>query len=113
MLQNWIVGVIVLLAALYSLWYALPTALRQRLGRMHPALGPGKPCSTCNSCGGCAAGAKPKDLPPSQPTQQVIKFYRATPEAADGQRLACQRLGKIGESLLMPQEVSGTGPSGS
>lgn len=76
MLQNWIMGVIVLLAALYSAWYVLPTALRQRLGRMHPALGPGKSCTTCNSCGGCAAGTKPKDLSTGLPTEQVITFHR-------------------------------------
>lgn len=78
MLQNWIVGVIVLLAALYSVWYVLPVGIRQQLGRVHRALGPGKPCSTCNSCGGCAAGAKPKSgaAPVDQPTEQVVKFYR-------------------------------------
>lgn len=80
MLQNWITGVIVVLAALYSAWYVLPTALRQRLGRVHPALGPGKPCTTCNSCGGCAAGAKPEVSPEISPaaqtTEHVIRFYR-------------------------------------
>ena len=74
--QNWLVGLIVVLAALYSLWYVLPTALRQKLGRMHPALGPGKPCATCNSCGGCAAGTQPKASAADQPKEQVIKFYR-------------------------------------
>lgn len=76
MLQNWIVGVIVLLAALYSAWYVLPPALRQRLGRVHPALGPGKPCATCNSCGGCATGAKPNGSSAGGPVEQVITFHR-------------------------------------
>lgn len=78
MLQTWIVGVIVLLAALYSAWYVLPVGLRQRLGQVHRVLGPSKPCSTCNSCGGCAAGAKPKnsDAPINQPVEQVVKFHR-------------------------------------
>jgi hypothetical protein len=76
MLQNSIVGALVLLAALYSVWYVLPKALRQQLGRVHPALGPGKPCATCNSCGGCAAGAKPKDSAADQSAEQVITFYR-------------------------------------
>lgn len=76
MLQNWIVGVIVLLAALYSLWYMLPVALRQRLGRVHAALGPGKPCSTCSGCGGCAVGAKTKGAPVNQPAERVIRFHR-------------------------------------
>ncbi len=76
MLQNWIVGLIVVLAALYSLWYMLPVALRQKLGRLHPALGPGKPCATCSGCGGCAAGAKPKATSADQPAEQVIKFHR-------------------------------------
>lgn len=76
MLQNWIVAVIVLLAALYSVWYVLPAALRQRLGRVHPVLGPGKPCATCNSCGGCAAGTKPKDASADSPAERVITFHR-------------------------------------
>ncbi len=79
MLQNWIVGVIVALAALYSIWYVLPLVLRQRLGRVHKALGPAaKSCSTCNSCGGCAAGAPGQAEQTNQPTEHVIKFHRAT-----------------------------------
>lgn len=38
MTQQWIVGVIVLAAAAYALWYWLPSGLRRRLGRIHPAL---------------------------------------------------------------------------
>lgn len=63
MWQNATVGVVVVAAAVYCIWYVLPLHLRQRLGRRHPALGPAKPCSSCSSCGGCAAG------------QQPIKFY--------------------------------------
>ena len=53
MTQKWIVGVIVLAAAAYALWYWLPSGLRRRLGRIHPALGEKRACGACNSCGGC------------------------------------------------------------
>jgi hypothetical protein len=73
--QNWIVALVVLLAASYSLWYVLPTSIRQRLGRIHHRLGPSKPCASCSSCGGCAAG-KPTplgEMPPS--SEQTIQFF--------------------------------------
>lgn len=47
--QNLAVGAIVLLAALYALWYWMPAALRKRLGRVRPALGKAPSCDdTCN-----------------------------------------------------------------
>jgi hypothetical protein len=49
MTQQWIVGVIVLAAAAYALWYWLPSGLRRRLGRIHPALGEKRACGACNS----------------------------------------------------------------
>ena len=52
MTQQWIVGVIVLAAAAYALWYWLPSGLRRRLGRIHPALGEKRACGACNACGG-------------------------------------------------------------
>jgi len=53
MTQQWIVGVIVLAAAAYALWYWLPAGLRRRLARLHPALGNTRYCGACNSCGAC------------------------------------------------------------
>ncbi|APW46236.1 hypothetical protein BLL52_2672 [Rhodoferax antarcticus ANT.BR] len=83
MLQNWIVGFLVSVAALYSLWYVLPASLRQRLGRLHSALDRSPSCSTsCATCGKCsgtdasgaAASCKP---PPAEPAQKhPITFHR-------------------------------------
>jgi hypothetical protein len=53
MAQQWTVGLIVLAAALYALWYWLPAGLRRRLGRVHPSLGEKRACGACKSCGGC------------------------------------------------------------
>jgi hypothetical protein len=73
MTQTWVVTVVVLLAAIYSVWYALPTAMRQRLGRIHTSLGPSKPCASCSNCGGCASGQSPTASPLA--ADQAIKFY--------------------------------------
>jgi hypothetical protein len=71
MTQQWIVGVIVLAAAAYALWYWLPSGVRRRLGRVHPALGEKRSCGACNTCGGCdeqsaarAGEFQPIRLPP-------------------------------------------------
>jgi hypothetical protein len=53
MTQEWTVGLIVLAAAVYALWYLLPAGLRRRLSRVHPALGEKRACGACNNCGGC------------------------------------------------------------
>lgn len=75
MSQNWVVALVVLLAAGYSLWYILPNTMRQRLGRIHHRLGPSKPCANCSSCGGCAAG-KPSSTASMPPvSEQTIAFY--------------------------------------
>jgi len=58
MLQQWMAGIIVALAAAYALWYWLPAGLRRRLGRVQKKLGEKPGCGTCSSCGGCAKGAK-------------------------------------------------------
>lgn len=73
MTQNWIVAIVVLVAAGYSLWYVLPTRMRQYLGRIHTSLGPRKPCASCSSCGGCAAGQSPKE--DSAAAEHTIHFY--------------------------------------
>jgi hypothetical protein len=51
MTQEWTVGLIVLAAAMYALWYWLPARFRQRLGRVHAALDPAPGCGACNRCG--------------------------------------------------------------
>jgi hypothetical protein len=67
--QYWIVGLIVGLAAVYSVWYVLPRAVRQRLGRLHSALGRSPSCSSaCERCGKCEGAGI--DMPQaSAPTQ--------------------------------------------
>lgn len=81
MTQNWIVGLVVFLAAAYSLWYVLPTTVRQRLGQIHHRLGPTKPCASCSNCGGCAVG-QPVPTGSSAPvSEQQIRFYRSRKKA--------------------------------
>jgi hypothetical protein len=75
MTQNWIVAAVVLLAACYSLWYVLPTSMRQRLGRIHLSLGPSKPCAICSSCGGCAAGKSASKGVAAPASEQTIQFH--------------------------------------
>ena len=74
MWQQWITGLIVALAAAYMLWRWLPSGLRKKLGRVHPAMGQSAGCGGgggggCSSCGGCSSSAAP----------------RATVHAAEGQ----------------------------
>ena len=75
--QSWIVGFLVTVAALYSLWYLLPNSLRQRLGRVNPALGRTPGCSTsCGSCGKCPSAAS-GEPPQGQPAnEQPLTFHR-------------------------------------
>ena len=58
MLQQWIVGLIVLLAAVYALWYWMPAKLRKRLAGAHPKLAESPACGSCSSCGGCSSTAQ-------------------------------------------------------
>lgn len=75
MVQNLIVGVVVVLALLYAVWYLLPRAVHQRLAQIHPALGAGKACGACSSCAGCGAGTKATLVPGHQSKVQVVRFY--------------------------------------
>ena len=55
MWQELIVGAIVLVAAVSLAWRFVPTGLRNRLTRVHPALAPaakGDSCGGCSACGG-------------------------------------------------------------
>jgi len=77
MAQNWIVGVLVVLAVLYSLWYLLPHVARRYLARLHTKLGPAPSCgSGCGSCGKC------DDVPVADPDaalksqQKPLTFHR-------------------------------------
>ncbi len=64
MTQEWAVGVIVAMAAVYVLWRWLPAGLRRRLGRVHPAMGKAAGCGGCSSCDGCgSAGGKAAAAP--------------------------------------------------
>ena len=72
--QTWGVVVLVSLAALYCLWYVLPNTLRQRLGRLHRALGRAPSChSDCDRCGQCP-GSKAAARAQAQP-EQAVHFH--------------------------------------
>jgi hypothetical protein len=75
--QNWIVGVLVGVAALYAIWYVLPAAARQRLGRLHSALGRAPGCSSaCSSCGKCSGSSNGESAKVPLGQEQPITFYR-------------------------------------
>jgi hypothetical protein len=77
MSQNWIVGVLVGVAALYAIWYVLPAAARQRLGRLHSALARAPACTTsCGSCGKCAGSSNGESAQVPSGQEQPITFYR-------------------------------------
>ena len=71
MLQQWMAGIIVALAAAYALWYWLPAGLRRRLGRMQKKLGENPGCGACSSCGGCATAAKAEGAQPATGKQPL------------------------------------------
>jgi len=64
MWQEWIVGLMVLAAAVSLLWRYLPARWRQRAARVHLALAPAAAksgsCGGCSGCGGdsCASGTQ-------------------------------------------------------
>ncbi len=82
MIQNLIVGVIVVLAGLYALWILLPDAVRRRAAaglaslasrcglaeentqRLHTTLVTQSSCGECASCKGCASAVKKKVAAP-------------------------------------------------
>lgn len=53
MWQEWIVGLIVVLAVVSLLWRYVPVRWRQRAGQVHPALAPASKSSSCGGCSGC------------------------------------------------------------
>lgn len=77
MSQDWIVGGLVGVAALYATWYVLPAAARQRLGRLHSALGRAPGCSSvCSSCGKCAGASNGESTQIPLGQEQPITFHR-------------------------------------
>jgi len=77
MWQNLIVGVVVLLAAGYSLWYALPNSARQQLGFKQRVTN--KACGSCKRCGPSAVSESSACR--SGSSSQIIRFI---PRASSG-----------------------------
>ncbi len=71
MWQQWTVGVVVVLAGVYALWYWLPASLRTRLGRLQKNLGEVPGCGACSSCGSCSSPGK-ADAPIVDSTRQPL-----------------------------------------
>ena len=68
MAQQFIVGLIVLAAALYVLWRYLPGRWRQGLGKVHPGLAQAPGCGGgdrgsggCSSCGSCGSVSRARE----------------------------------------------------
>ncbi|MDR3369390.1 hypothetical protein [Rhodoferax sp.] len=77
MSQNWIVAVLVGVAAFYAIWYVLPAAARQHLGRLHRALGRAPACtSSCGSCGKCSASSNGESAKLPSGQEQPVTFFR-------------------------------------
>ena len=75
MAQNFTVGVILVLALSYVVWYLLPGSVRQYLAKVHPALGRGKACGSCSSCKGCGGLAKSEPKNHSGSEGQALRFH--------------------------------------
>lgn len=79
MLQNWIVGGLVVLALLYSLGYLMPHVARRYLARLHIKLGAAPSCgSGCGSCGKCAGTPAAAPSSTGQMEAQPITFHQKT-----------------------------------
>lgn len=76
MSQNWVVGLVVGLAAVYSVWYVLPSGARKRLGRLHRALGRAPSCSSsCDSCGKCSSSGTGGGAPADAGQVHPVHFH--------------------------------------
>ncbi len=61
-MQELLMVLIVVAAAVYAAWYWMPAPWRVRLGRVHGSLAAAPACGACeSSCGGCAKGAGDAD----------------------------------------------------
>lgn len=77
-MQAWIVGLVVVLAAAYAIWYWLPAGLRSRLGRLHESLGRAPGCNACQStCAGCDRAAAAAAPPPG--AKRIVPIHSAPP----------------------------------
>ncbi len=77
MVQNWIVGVLVVAAVLYSLWYLMPNVARRHLARLHTKLGPAPSCgSGCASCGKCAGAPAADPRAVVKDPEKPLTFHR-------------------------------------
>ena len=74
MTQMWMVGLIVGLAGLYSVWYLMPTAARKRLGRLNRWLASAPACGSCSECGNCAK--PPAGNSPPGVAGQALTFHK-------------------------------------
>lgn len=92
--QEWLVGLMVAVAALYALWHGLPQAWRRPLGRVHPRLGQAPGCSACDDCGRCAATTSLKG-------QTMPRRGGAAGEAGHG-----QAAGESSVSVRLPSTTS-------
>lgn len=82
-MQAWIVGLVVVLAAAYAIWYWLPASLRSRLGRLHESLGRAPGCNACQSaCAGCDCAVS-APMPTSAPGAQRIVPIHPVPPSDD------------------------------
>lgn len=76
--QNWMVGLLVLAAAVYSVWYVLPTSVRPSLGRrLDKWLARTGDCSSCKDCKGCANRVQQGGAG-AVPGVQALRFYSKT-----------------------------------
>jgi hypothetical protein len=75
MLQLWIVGVLVALAGLYSLWYVLPASVRHWLGRGNRWLAGAPAVDSCSRCGKCSAISQVSSSPLDSQGQPLV-FHR-------------------------------------
>ncbi|MGB3066896.1 MAG: hypothetical protein WBC18_00025 [Ottowia sp.] len=64
-MQEWIVGVVVVLAAVYAVWNFMPAGWRQHLAGRWGWPGAAKVggCHACDECGSCQTPAGPPDRP--------------------------------------------------
>ena len=87
MVQDIVVGLIVAAAALYVAWRYMPHSLRQRLGRVHPALvqapgcgsssDGGGGCSSCGSAGTSGGSCGPSASPPREAAEKTVAMPRS------------------------------------
>ncbi len=76
MAQTLIVGVLVVYALAYCVWYLLPARLKTRFGRVGKALGGASGCGSCSDCGKCAAPSSKPKTGQEVTALQPVTFHR-------------------------------------